>query len=47
MGTHPIFESDFDCLTDWNHKNTFKKVCIPPVIRRRSRGLMNIAKAGS
>jgi len=17
MGTHPIFESDFDCLTDW------------------------------
>merc|ERR1711953_1553777 len=18
MGTHPIFESDFDCLTDWN-----------------------------
>jgi len=20
MGTHPIFESDFDCLTDWNEK---------------------------
>merc|ERR1712168_679293 len=19
MGTHPIFESDFDCLTEWNH----------------------------
>jgi len=18
MGTHPIFESDFDCLTDWD-----------------------------
>jgi len=21
MGTHPIFESDFDCLTDLNNKN--------------------------
>jgi len=20
MGTHPIFESDFDCLTDWYEK---------------------------
>jgi len=20
MGTHPIFESDFDCLTDWNSR---------------------------
>merc|ERR1712062_729071 len=20
MGTHPIFESDFDCLTDWTKK---------------------------
>merc|ERR1711935_318955 len=28
MGTHPIFESDFDCLTDWfcfKKKNSFKK----------------------
>merc|ERR1712141_729548 len=22
MGTHPIFESDFDCLTDWTLKMT-------------------------
>merc|ERR1712241_808185 len=22
MGTHPIFESDFDCLTDWTDKMT-------------------------
>merc|ERR1712113_726654 len=22
MGTHPIFESDFDCLTDWYRTNT-------------------------
>merc|ERR1712050_772572 len=21
MGTHPIFESDFDCLTDWTKSN--------------------------
>jgi len=21
MGTHPIFESDFDCLTDWKTKS--------------------------
>merc|ERR1712243_324100 len=36
MGTHPIFESDFDCLTDKNRLNTFimvkfmkpGKVCI-------------------
>jgi len=20
MGTHPIFESDFDCLTEWPRK---------------------------
>jgi len=23
MGTHPIFESDFDCLTDWLRKNVY------------------------
>jgi len=22
MGTHPIFESDFDCLTEWETGNT-------------------------
>jgi len=21
MGTHPIFESDFDCLTEWHFFN--------------------------
>jgi len=30
MGTHPIFESDFDCLTEWEyqaveHTNIFSK----------------------
>merc|ERR1712131_218823 len=25
MGTHPIFESDFDCLTDLSHGNWFVK----------------------
>merc|ERR1711953_993514 len=25
MGTHPIFESDFDCLTDMSFKNELKK----------------------
>jgi len=24
MGTHPIFESDFDCLTDIDRKRTGK-----------------------
>merc|ERR1712193_571218 len=23
MGTHPIFESDFDCLTEWRKKRKF------------------------
>merc|ERR1712176_269183 len=27
MGTHPIFESDFDCLT--NHGGSFKMVNVP------------------
>merc|ERR1712051_724930 len=26
MGTHPIFESDFDCLTDWTQKDTMAVV---------------------
>jgi len=26
MGTHPIFESDFDCLTDWSVKMTLNFV---------------------
>jgi len=28
MGTHPIFESDFDCLTDceWFFKKVEKKI---------------------
>merc|ERR1712130_800045 len=25
MGTHPIFESDFDCLTDWAARSAFRK----------------------
>merc|ERR1712130_1092076 len=24
MGTHPIFESDFDCLTDWRNMGAYK-----------------------
>merc|ERR1711953_1377761 len=24
MGTHPIFESDFDCLTDWRNRRVGK-----------------------
>merc|ERR1712142_1305576 len=24
MGTHPIFESDFDCLTDWSRTFNFR-----------------------
>jgi len=25
MGTHPIFESDFDCLTEYNGKGNTQK----------------------
>jgi len=28
MGTHPIFESDFDCLTDWAKVEVEKKYSI-------------------
>jgi len=26
MGTHPIFESDFDCLTEKKRKNGMKMI---------------------
>jgi len=26
MGTHPIFESDFDCLTEWVVVSVNKKI---------------------
>jgi len=29
MGTHPIFESDFDCLTEWRDRKM-------PEIRQKS-----------
>merc|ERR1712045_471809 len=25
MGTHPIFESDFDCLTEWKRMSDFEE----------------------
>jgi|ERR1711868_11463 len=28
MGTHPIFESDFDCLTDKNRTNMTERICL-------------------
>merc|ERR1712130_368717 len=28
MGTHPIFESDFDCLTEQSRMNRFRNVAI-------------------
>merc|ERR1711935_529841 len=30
MGTHPIFESDFDCLTDFQTKNCIFGRCLTP-----------------
>jgi len=26
MGTHPIFESDFDCLTDLTELDEYRKI---------------------
>merc|ERR1739848_423804 len=45
MGTHPIFESDFDCLTEWRRKRKFSELITrhcestsaptdPPLFRR-------------
>merc|ERR1712062_892195 len=31
MGTHPIFESDFDCLTDLNCKEMGRLVYLVPI----------------
>jgi len=28
MGTHPIFESDFDCLTDLTHREIWVPVAV-------------------
>jgi len=30
MGTHPIFESDFDCLTDGDQNETLKLYLLHP-----------------
>merc|ERR1712003_223862 len=35
MGTHPIFESDFDCLTEWHHKVKEAKVEIAKFTKER------------
>jgi len=34
MGTHPIFESDFDCLTD-QIRNEFERVIWNQICHRR------------
>merc|ERR1711868_146013 len=42
MGTHPIFESDFDCLTVFRNQKMLCRVCqtaLRPVIPRRSAGV--------
>merc|ERR1711937_990159 len=42
MGTHPIFESDFDCLTVFRNQKMLRRVCqtaLRPVIPRRSAGV--------
>merc|ERR1712179_324376 len=36
MGTHPIFESDFDCLTEWLCKDLLLKKTRSSKFRRRS-----------
>merc|ERR1712227_951959 len=35
MGTHPIFESDFDCLTEFGYKNDGHSRSVRSSIRRK------------
>jgi len=35
MGTHPIFESDFDCLTDMARDKGGQGMKAPPVVKYR------------
>merc|ERR1711990_194865 len=35
MGTHPIFESDFDCLTDMNTNNLNRTTSISKVFKEK------------
>merc|ERR1711935_956739 len=44
MGTHPIFESDFDCLTE---KKMSKPIKIPPKALNLSRGVTPEDPSGS
>jgi len=34
MGTHPIFESDFDCLTEKNEHELGNDVCVLIKLKR-------------
>merc|ERR1712037_61151 len=46
MGTHPIFESDFDCLTEnkWHEKKRieWERVCEGMLLRNPSRMLLEM-----
>merc|ERR1712134_252070 len=42
MGTHPIFESDFDCLTDWT--KTDQKMAIQKVSELRGKSKDELTK---
>jgi len=41
MGTHPIFESDFDCLTDVLIENYFENIYVLGKFRFQSFLLIN------
>jgi len=48
MGTHPIFESDFDCLTDWNSRifvNNSKKMSRFHCILKRVSNPANVSNS--
>merc|ERR1712131_28743 len=44
MGTHPIFESDFDCLTEWSCPILYGRYCSgwPGVRRKRQISMFTI-----
>jgi len=44
MGTHPIFESDFDCLTVWNLKKMKNSRSLNRPLYKMTEGLFGCGK---
>merc|ERR1712130_44892 len=44
MGTHPIFESDFDCLTEWESERELEGVMHSAKSRKTKRSKLSLTK---